>query len=75
MTEPEPEDEPEGDEPEIVVEPPQYFWTNDPDEQRRAFIIETMSDADIDGPVLVSNMEAVFQWLKNGTVSAPKAKK
>ena len=41
-----------------------YFWTDDPDEIRRAFIIDVMSDADIDGKVLVQNMQQVFEWLR-----------
>ncbi len=43
--------------------PDAYFWCEDKDEIRRAFIIDVMADADIDGRVLVSNMQAVFEWL------------
>jgi hypothetical protein len=51
-----------------------YFWTNEPDEQRRCFIIEHMANADIDGPTLVRNMDAVFQWLKAGRVPPESGK-
>ena len=48
--------------------PEAYFWAEG-DEIRRAFIIDVMADADIDGKVLVDNMDAVFHWLKSGKVS------
>jgi hypothetical protein len=40
------------------------FWSNDPDELLRCFIIEHMANANIDSPTLVRNLDAVFQWLK-----------
>jgi hypothetical protein len=53
-----------------------YFWTDDQDEIRRAFILDVMADADIDGKVLVSNMQQVFDWLKgNSCHSSPKRSK
>jgi hypothetical protein len=51
-----------------------YFWTDDADEHRRCFIIEHMANADIDGPTLVRNMDAVFQWLKAGRVPPDSGK-
>ena len=45
--------------------PEAYFWAEG-DEIRRAFIIDVMADADIDGKVLVENMDAIFHWLKSG---------
>lgn len=48
---------------------PLCTWSEDADEHRRAFIIDRMADAEIDGQVLVWNMDAVFKWLKDGTVS------
>lgn len=47
-------------------------WTDDVDEKRRAFIISTMAVAEIDGHVLVTNMEMVFQWLKSGALPEEK---
>ena len=45
----------------------------DLDMRLRMFIAEQMAHADIDGPILVANMEQVFQWLKHGKQSpAPK---
>lgn len=52
---------------------PQFYWTTDKDEIRRAFIFDKMADPQIIGSVLVDNMEMIFQWLTKGTV--PKAKK
>jgi hypothetical protein len=43
-------------------------WSDDPDEHRRAFIIDIMANAEIEGQILVANMDAVFKWLKDGTV-------
>ncbi len=42
----------------------------------RMFIIEHMADAEIDGRILVFNMEMVFQWAKNEVVpKLPSVKK
>ena len=49
-------------------------WTTDPDEHRRAYIIPLMADANIDGRILVGNMDLVYQWLKNGTVPESRKK-
>lgn len=43
-------------------------WSDDPDEKRRAFIINTYATSEIDGNILITNMELIFQWLKNATV-------
>jgi hypothetical protein len=42
------------------------WYRNDDDQQLRAFIFETIGNADIDGAILIANMEAVFSWIKNG---------
>lgn len=34
----------------------------------RLFIIKYYAHADIDGRIMCTNMEAVFQWAKHGTV-------
>jgi peptidyl-tRNA hydrolase len=45
----------------------------DLDMSLRMFIVEQMAHADIDGKVLVANMEILFQWIKNGQKpEAPK---
>lgn len=49
-----------------VVESETYPNGQDIDEQRRAFVIYHMADSDIDGRVLVSNMDQVYRWLKSG---------
>lgn len=43
------------------------------DADLRAFIFEQYADAEIDGRILVQNMETIFQWIRNGTV--PEATK
>ena len=46
-------------------------WSADPDEHRRVFVFDRMANSDIDGKILVENMNHVSQWLKDG--SLPKA--
>ena len=38
------------------------------DEQRRAFVFYYMVDSNIDGEILVRNMDLVCKWLKDETV-------
>jgi hypothetical protein len=60
------------DEPEIgvqIIEPSELdvcTWTKDVDEKRRAFVVNQIANADIDGEQLVKNMHAVCEWLKTG---------
>lgn len=49
-------------------------WSKDPDEHRRAFIIREMATADIDGPIMVANMDAVYRWLRDGVLPPTKKK-
>ena len=73
MIESEPEEE-EDELPDIHLTAPEaYPWTDDPNEKRRAFIIELMANPDYDGGILVGNMELIYQWLTTGAV--PKGKK
>jgi hypothetical protein len=54
-----------------IVEPSELdvcTWTDDVDEKRRAFVINQMACADIDGEQLVKNMHAVCEWLKAGSL-------
>ena len=57
----------------IPDQTPQFYWTQDKDEIRRAFIFDKIADPQIAGHILVENMEMIFQWLTKGSV--PKAKK
>jgi hypothetical protein len=59
----------------IEVIPPDDIctWLNDPnethaDEKRRAFIINTYATSEIEGDVLVKNMQLIFEWLKTGKI-------
>lgn len=54
---------------EIVPEVlPKLPWASDDDEMRRAYIVQEMATPDVDGKILVQNMELVFRWMKNGIV-------
>jgi hypothetical protein len=43
-------------------------WTEDPDEKRRAFVVNQMASPEIDGATMVKNMHAVCEWLKSGVL-------
>lgn len=62
----------EDDEEEVPPFTPICTWSDNEDEHRRAFIISHMGNSEIEGKVLVDNMQRVFEWLKLGAV--PKAK-
>jgi hypothetical protein len=63
-------------EPVIEVNPEdKYPFALDEDEALRCFIIECMSSSDIAGRTLIENMEAVYQWVRNGTVPKEKHKR
>ena len=49
-------------------------WTSDVDEKRRAFVVNQMANADIDGEQLVKNMHAVCEWLKAGALPQAETK-
>lgn len=44
----------------------------EPEEDRRAYVLEMFSEAgnisELDGKILVQNMDVVYQWLVEGTV-------
>lgn len=45
-----------------------YEFVETNDQRLRCFIVETMASADIDGRVLVENMDHAFKWIKEGVV-------
>ncbi len=57
-----------------LMRPEAYFWAEG-DEIRRAFVLDLMADSEVDGKILVQNMEMVFQWLKGGTTPLNPDKK
>ncbi len=78
MAQPELKDGDDGPDDEFDVDfipdgPPRFYWAKDPDEIRRAFIFDKMAEPNIDGRILVENLEFVFRWLKSGEV--PKTPK
>lgn len=54
---------------------PDYAWLLSKDEHLRAFILKHYGSGahEIDGRILVSNMDSVFHWIKDGTVPVPAA--
>ncbi len=63
---------------EVLEDEPEYEicpWSKDPDEHRRAFIIREMASADIDGAIMVSNMDAVYRWLRDCALPVVTKKK
>jgi hypothetical protein len=60
------------EEPEVAVEfvelPYPFLETNNA--KLRCFIAEHYLNAEIDGNILVTNMEAIYQWILKGKVSA-----
>jgi hypothetical protein len=53
---------------EVVPEKPDdsYPWCTDDDERRRTFVAEIMANSEIDGRILVENMDTLYKWLKDG---------
>jgi hypothetical protein len=64
------------EDPEVPVEfvelPYPFLETNHA--KLRCFIAEHFMNAEIDGAILVANMDAVYQWILKGTVAKARAK-
>jgi hypothetical protein len=64
------------EEPDVPIEfvelPYPFLETNHA--KLRCFIAEHFMNAEIDGAILVANMDAVYQWVLKGTVSKARAK-
>jgi len=57
------------DEPALEIVADDEFPFLDSNEQKtRAFILSYFANADIDGRILVVNMEAAYQWLMTGKI-------
>lgn len=54
---------------------PLCTWSSDPDEHRRAYVVRLMADPNIAGYILVENMDAVYKWMKDGTIVMQKTSK
>jgi hypothetical protein len=63
-------DEDPPDEPEIEDvlddEKREFYWTDDQDEIRRYYILIHMANSDMDGKILVENMNLVYNWCVKG---------
>lgn len=57
---------------EFVELPYPFLETNNA--KLRAFIAEHYLNPEIDGAILVGNMESIFQWVLKGTVAKARAK-
>ena len=51
-----------------------YPWTANIEQAWRAFIIDAMANADIDGKVLVENMQTVYEWGVTGKMKGQKSR-
>ena len=45
------------------------------DQKLRAYVLSQMASADIDGRILVENMNLVTEWIKDGTMPAKAGSK
>jgi hypothetical protein len=43
-----------------------YPWAADAEERCRTFVFDRIGSPDIDGAVLVDNMDRVYQWVRFG---------
>lgn len=64
----------EVDLPDVEVESDDYWFVDGPERALRCFIIEHMGSPEIEGKVLVANMQAAFEWIMDGTVPQPAPK-
>ena len=51
-----------------------FPWAIDDEERCRSAIMEIMASADIDGKIMVWNMETVYQWVRQHVIP-PETKK
>lgn len=74
-----PHDPIEDEDDEIVLEPPIYPETQDTAEQRRAYVLDKLTQCGdapgIDGKVFVGNLDLVSKWLETGAVPEEKQKR
>lgn len=65
---------PETQEPIEGNDAPDYAWLLEDDTHLRTFIVKHYASGahEIDGRILISNMEAVFKWIKEGVVPPAK---
>ena len=47
-----------------------YPWAASDDERRRAFVLEYVSASPDEGALALDNLEALYKWLKDGTMPA-----
>ena len=59
------------DDPEIEFNPEEYPQQCELAEQRRAFVVVHMGNAEIDGKILLGNMKLIEEWLETGKVPEP----
>lgn len=52
-----------------------YEFLDDDDQQLRAFVFETIGNADIDGAILIKNMDDIANWIKHGKQEQPQPHK
>lgn len=56
-----------------------FPWAVDDDERRRAFVFVQLTESaeavQVEGKILVQNMECIWRWLRDGTVPGEKTTK
>lgn len=65
----------DGEMPDIEFQPPLCVWSEDPEEHRRAFVFNLLSDPSHDPKLAIQSMDIYCQWLKTGAVPPPKENK
>lgn len=60
-----------GDDKDFNLELPPWKWPVDEDELRR-FVFYYLSDPNIDGKILVENMQLCYDWLKSGHIDTKR---
>lgn len=51
-----------------------YPFAQTADQQLRCFIAKYYANSEIDGAIMVQNLDLIYHWVKDGTLPAKKAK-
>ena len=62
--------QPSDDTPEVELVAFPFPFVDEDDQKLRCFIAKYYMNAEIDGTILVENMNHIFQWIKDGRVPA-----
>lgn len=59
---------------EVEINPLPYPFVEEDDQKLRCFIAEHYLNAEIDGTILIENMNSIFSWIKDGKAPARSKK-